>query len=84
MPNERSPFDPAAFATGAANYQRKLVEMAQSNTQLAFEYARDLMGVRSPDEALRITQDYMAKQTQAYQQQMKDLMEAVQQRKGTT
>jgi hypothetical protein len=84
MPNERSPFDPTGFAAGAAGYQRKLFEMAQANTQLAFDYARDLMGVRSPDEALRITQDYMAKQTQAYQQQIKDLMEAVQQRTGST
>jgi hypothetical protein len=84
MPNERSPFDPTGFAAGAANYQKRLVEMAQANTQLAFDYARDLMGVRSPDEALRITQEYMAKQTQAYQQQIKDLMEAVQQRTGST
>jgi hypothetical protein len=84
MPNERSPFDPTGFAAGAAGYKRKLFEMAQANTQLAFDYARDLMGVRSPDEALRITQDYMAKQTQAYQQQIKDLMEAVQQRTGST
>ena len=84
MPNERSPFDPTGMAAGAANYQKKLFEMAQANTQLAFDYARDLMGVRSPDEALRITQEYMAKQTQAYQQQIKDLMEAVQQRTGST
>lgn len=84
MPNERSPFDPAGLATGAANYQKKLFEMAQANTQLAFEYARDLMAIRSPDEAVRITQDYMAKQTQAFQQQMKELMEAVQQRPGST
>ena len=84
MPNERSPFDPAGLATGAASYQKKLFEMAQANTQLAFEYARDLMAIRSPDEAVRITQDYMAKQTQAFQQQMKELMEAVQQRPGST
>jgi hypothetical protein len=84
MPNERSPFDPAGFAAGAASYQKKLVEMAQTNTQLALDYAKDLMGVRSPDEALRITQEYMAKQTQAYQQQMKELMEAAQQRTGST
>jgi hypothetical protein len=84
MPNERSPLDPTGFATGAANYQKKLFDMAQANTQMAFDYARDLMGVRSPDEAVRITQEYMTKQTQAYQQQMKELMEAVQQRTGST
>ena len=85
MPNERSPFDPAGLAAGAAGYQKRLFEMAQANTQLAFEYARDLMGVRSPDEAVRITQDYMSKQTQAFQQQMKELMEAIQQqRPGST
>jgi hypothetical protein len=84
MPNEKSPFDPTGMAAGAANYQKKLFEMAQANTQLAFDYARDLMGVRSPDDAMRITQDYMTKQTQAYQQQIKELMEAAQQRTGST
>ena len=84
MPNERSPFDPAGLMAGAANYQKKLFEMAQANTHLAFEYARDVMSVRSPDEAVRITQDYMTKQTQAFQQQMKELMESVQQRPGST
>ncbi len=84
MPNERSPLDPTGFAAGAANYQKKLFDMAQANTQSAFDYAKDLMSVRSPDEAVRITQDYMTKQTQAFQQQMKELMESVQQRPGST
>ena len=84
MPNERSPLDPTGLAAGAANYQKKLFDMAQANTQMAFDYAKDLMSVRSPDEAVRITQDYMTKQTQAYQQQMKELMESVQQRTGST
>lgn len=84
MSNERTPFDPTGFAAGAANYQKKLFEMAQTNTQLAFEYARDLLAVRSPDEAVRITQSYMTKQTETYQQQIKDLMEAVQVRTGST
>ena len=84
MPNERSPFDPTGFAAGAANYQKKLFEMAQSNAQLAFDYAKDLMSVRNPEDALRITQDYMTRQTQAYQQQVKDLMEIIQQRTGST
>jgi hypothetical protein len=82
MPNDRSPFDPTGFAAAGASYQKKLVEIAQANTQLAFDYAKDLMAVRSPDEAMRITQEYMAKQTQNYQQQMKDLMEAVQRKDG--
>ena len=81
MANEHSPFDPAGLASAGVAYQKKLFEIAQSNTQMAFVYAKDLMSVRSPDEAMRITQDYMAKQTQNYQQQMKELMEAAQ-RKG--
>jgi hypothetical protein len=40
------------------------------------------MSVRTPDEAMRITQEYMARQTQNYQQQIKELMDAVQQKKG--
>ena len=78
MSNERLPFDPAGLAAAGASYQKKIFEIAQTNTQLAFDYAKNLMGVRTPDEALRITQEYMAKQTQNYQQQMKDLMEAAQ------
>jgi hypothetical protein len=78
MSNDRSPFDLTGFAGAGASYQRKLFEIAQANTQLAFDYARDLMSVRSPEEALRITQEYMAKQTQNYQEQMKSLMEAMQ------
>lgn len=82
MSIERPPFDPAGLAAAGSAYQRKIFEIAQANTQLAFDYAKDLMAVRSPDEALRITQDYMARQTQNYQQQMKELMEVVQQKKG--
>jgi hypothetical protein len=84
MSTERSPFDPVGFAAAGASYQKKLVEMAQANTQLAFDYAKDLMGVRSPDEALRITQEYMTKQTQNYQQQMKELMQVIQRREGSS
>lgn len=77
-----APFDPAGFAAGAASFQKKLFEMAQANTQLSLDYAKDLMGVRSPDEVLRITQDYMTKQGQAYQQQMRELVESFQNRGG--
>jgi hypothetical protein len=84
MPNDHSPFDPTGLAAAGASYQKKLFEIAQTNTQLAFDYARDLMSIRSPDEALRITQEYMAKQTQNYQQQMKELMEAMQKKSGST
>ena len=82
MSTEHSPFDPTGFAAAGASYQKKIFEIAQTNTQLAFEYAKNLMGVRTPDEALRITQEYMTRQTQNYQQQMKDLMEAVQRKDG--
>lgn len=82
MSNERSPFDPAGLATAGFAYQKKLFEIAQTNTQLAFDYAKDLVSVRSPDDALRITQEYMARQTQNYQQQMKELMDAVQRKDG--
>jgi len=84
MLNGKMPFDPAGFAAGAVQFQRKLIEAGQANTQLAFEYARDLMAVRNPEDAVRIAQEYMARQTQANQQLMKDLMEAVQQGRGST
>jgi hypothetical protein len=80
MPNEtsKSPFDPGALFAGAAQWQRQLFEMAQSNTQRSMDFARDMLGVRSPDEALRIVQEYMTAQTQANQQAIKALMEAMQ------
>ena len=82
MSSERSPFDPAGLAAAGVSYQKKLFEIAQTNTQLAFDYAKDLMAVRSPDDAMRLTQEYMAKQTQNYQQQMKELMSAIQKKDG--
>lgn len=75
-------FDPAGIAAVGLSYQKKLFEIAQANTQLAFEYAKEIAGVRSPDEAMRITQEYMARQTQNYQQQMKELMETMQRKEG--
>ena len=71
-------FDPAGIAAVGLSYQKKFFEIAQANTQLPFEYAKDLASVRSPDDAMRITQDYMAKQTQNYQEQMKELMDSMQ------
>ena len=73
-----SNFDPAGFATAGVAFQKKLFEISQANTQMAFDFAKDLMGVRAPEDAVRITQEYMTKQTKAYQDQLKELMEAVQ------
>ena len=37
-------------AKGATDYNLKLIEIARTNTRAAFDYARELLGVKSPAE----------------------------------
>src|ERR1700688_3611031 len=52
------------FSSAAANvraYQAKLLEMAQANMQLAFEFAQRLATIRSPVEILSVLAEFTSK-----------------------
>lgn len=58
-----------------AAYQRKILEITQTNAQAAFEFGKALTGCRAPEGLMNLTQDYTKKQTETFQQQANELME---------
>ena len=59
-----------AFSSAAANvraYQAKLLEMAQANMQLAFEFAQRLATIRSPVEILSVIAEFTSKRIAMFQ-----------------
>jgi hypothetical protein len=77
-------FDTSNITAGVAQYQRKLIDIAQANNEWAFGCARELVGATNPTEVLRIMQNYMTKQAQSNQQLMKELFDAFQQKQEST
>jgi hypothetical protein len=58
------------FSSATANvraYQAKLLEMAQANMQLAFEFAQRLATIRSPVENLTVIAEFTSKRIAMFQ-----------------
>ena len=58
------------FPSATANvraYQAKLLEMAQANMQLAFEFAQRLATIRSPVEILSVIAEFTSKRIAMFQ-----------------
>jgi phasin len=49
-------------AKGATDYNLKLIEIARTNTRAAFDYARELLGVKSPSEFIELSTAHMRNQ----------------------
>src|SRR6266516_3998072 len=60
-------------AEGLIDYNRKLLDMAQANVDAAFEYAQDVVGVRSLSEFVEISTQYARNQSAAMTEQARDL-----------
>src|SRR6266700_8029182 len=60
-------------AEGLIDYNRKLLEIARSNVDAAFEYAQDVVGVRSLSEFVEISSQYARNQSAAMTEQARDL-----------
>ena len=68
----------AMFSTatkGATDYSSKLVEIAQTNTNAAFDLASQLIGVTSPQQAVELLTSHGKKQFETLQVQAKELAE---------
>lgn len=68
----------AMFSTatkGAADYSAKLVEIAQTNTNAAFDLASQLIGVTSVQQASELLTSHGRKQLEMLQAQAKELAE---------
>jgi phasin len=52
----------AAFAKGAEDYNLKLIGIARTNTRAAFDYAHELLAVKSPSEFIELSTARMRNQ----------------------
>jgi phasin len=63
----------ATASKGAADYGLKLVEVARANMNAAFDYASQLLTVKSASEAVELSTGHMRKQFDALTEQSKEL-----------
>jgi phasin len=65
-------------AKGAADYNLKVIEIARTNASAAFEYADDLLGVKSLSEFIELSTAHARRQFEAITAQTKELTELAQ------
>jgi len=63
----------ATASKGAADYGLKMIEAARANTNAAFDYATELMTVKSLSEAVELSTTHARKQFDALTAQTKEL-----------
>jgi phasin len=63
----------ATVAKGATDYNLKLIEIARTSTCAAFDYAHELLGVKSPSELIELSTAHMRKQFEIVSAQNKEL-----------
>jgi phasin len=69
----------ATAAKGATGYNLKLIEIVRANTGAAFDYAHELLGVKSPSEFVALSTAQMRKQFDIAFAQNKELFALAQQ-----
>ena len=65
-------------AKGATDYNLKVIEIARTNTNTAFDYAHELLGVKSLSEFVELSTAHARKQFEAMTAQTKELTEFAQ------
>jgi phasin len=60
-------------AKGAADYNLKVIEAARTNTNAAFDYARELLDVKSFSEVVEVSTAHAHKQFETLSEQTKEL-----------
>ena len=50
----------ATVANGTTDYNRKVIEIARTNAHAAFDYAYELLGVKSPSEFIELSTAHAA------------------------
>lgn len=63
----------STVAKGATGFNLKLIEIARTNTRAAFEYAHELLGVKSPSEFIELSTARLRKQFDTVSTQNKEL-----------
>src|ERR1700754_2114495 len=71
----------AVFATaskGAGEYSAKVMEIVKANTTASLDFAQELLGVKSPSEAMELWTSHTRKQFEAFTAGTKELAELAQ------
>ena len=58
---------------GAQDYNTKIIEFAQTNTEAAFDFAQKLCGVKSPSEFIELSTGHSRKQFETLTEQTTEL-----------
>ena len=58
---------------GAQEYHTKAIEFAQANTKAAFDFAQELVSVKSPSEFFELSANHSRKQFETLTEQAKEL-----------
>ena len=58
---------------GAQDYNTKVVEFAQTNTEAAFDFVQKLSGVKSPSNFMELSTEHSRKQFETLTEQTKEL-----------
>ncbi|HLZ02814.1 MAG TPA: phasin [Bradyrhizobium sp.] len=65
----------SAASKGASAYSAKVMEFMKANTTSALDFAQELLGVKSPAEALELWTTHTRRQLEAFSSQAKELGE---------
>src|ERR1700685_2581024 len=68
----------STFSKGASEYSAKLMEMMKSATTAHLDFAQELIGVKSPSEAIELWSSHARKQFESFTAQGKELAELAQ------
>jgi phasin len=68
----------STFSKGASEYSAKLMEMVKSTTSANLDLAQELIGVKSPSEAMELWSSHTRKQFEAFTAHSKELAELAQ------
>ncbi|MBR1130606.1 phasin [Bradyrhizobium iriomotense] len=60
---------------GASEYTAKLVEFMKANTSAHLDFAQELLGAKTPSEAMELWTGHSRKQLETFQSQAKELVE---------
>ena len=63
----------STVAKGVTDYNLKLIEIARTNTRTAFDYVRELLGVKSPSEFIELSTAHLRKQFDIVSEHNKEL-----------
>ena len=72
------------LSKGASEYSTRLMEMMKSNTTANLNFVQELLGIKSPSEALELWTSHTRKQYEAFTVQAKELGKLTQKRATET